>query len=33
MGHKNIGTTKIYTKIIDQKKVGAVSLACNIFAQ
>lgn len=33
MGHKNIETTKIYAKIIDQKKDDAVNLADNIFAQ
>ena len=32
MGHKNIETTKIYAKIIDQKKDDAVNLADNIFA-
>lgn len=33
MGHRNIETTKIYAKIIDQKKDDAVNLADNIFAQ
>ena len=32
MGHRNIETTKIYAKIIDQKKDDAVNLADNIFA-
>lgn len=33
MGHRNIETTKIYAKIVDQKKDDAVNLADNIFAQ
>ena len=32
MGHKSIETTKIYAKIIDQKKDDAVNLADNVFA-
>lgn len=33
MGHRHIETTKIYAKIIDQKKDDAVNLADNIFAR
>ena len=32
MGHKSIETTKIYAKIIDQKKDDAVNLADSVFA-
>lgn len=31
LGHKNIKTTQIYAKIIDQKKVEAVNLLDNLF--
>lgn len=31
LGHKNISTTQIYAKIVDQKKVEAVNLLNNLF--
>ncbi len=31
LGHKNIQTTQIYAKIVDQKKVDAVNLLNNLF--
>ncbi|MCD8313043.1 MAG: site-specific integrase [Bacteroidales bacterium] len=31
LGHKNVSTTEIYAKIIDQKKVDAVRLVDNLF--
>lgn len=31
LGHKNISTTEIYAKVIDQKKINAVSLVDSMF--
>ena len=32
LGHKNIATTEIYAKVIDQKKIDTVNLVDNLFA-
>ena len=31
LGHKNVKTTEIYAKVIDKKKISAVSKIPNIF--
>ena len=31
LGHKNIATTEIYAKVIDQKKIDTVNLVDNLF--
>ena len=31
LGHKNVKTTEIYAKVIDKKKINAVSKIPNIF--
>jgi integrase len=31
LGHRNVATTEIYAKIVDQKKVDTVSLVDNLF--